>query len=823
MIYKAAIAIDYSGSTSNNLYYWNTVKKVVENFISKCKQLDIMEEEICFVSWNDQYIFETKDKIINRAINRSGTGGTYPIGIVNALFEKQINNHICIITDGEVSTSDIDSCDSAIANYSVDNVECHIINNRPNVSVSCPFTRKNTSSVYTYIPGSYLAELVVSTDKKDYEILEQIDSLTFDTFNHNIDTITKCLIQLNIGTSGNIHIKDRLIAAKKRFLAEQSKAISIAKDYTSIFTELLSNNTIDTNKTITTVKELLLEAHSSTELERISSVLDKCISMCGSIRTNFNINDIKSNAFNRSATAKKIEIETIEPIAIEEANFECPITYDLDCPGILIDGGEAILVGIDKGLVDYIVECPLRLLNYPELVAKTKSRIGQVVGCQTIDSLNGQNPFTRRQIQSIYPLGQTSNHLKACDYSMDNLFCKGKCLGNIEMWNLVFYFICKQLDYCNDYIEQINNNIKHRCNTRKTYISCSGSPNLASTKTSIAVASWWVPATSIIFNNGILPNRFNDILRELELDPVHDPVRFHIDTVNYFMEIASLCFPGSIQTFPEIRQNVLVTKWAMGILKIMKKDNKYIDLARNAAIGLIQNTIVTYNEPDSLPMIVILDGDTNENSIEKTRFILEDIFCINIDFFNNSKEICQLLVKMTQTLNPGMSVSDIDLISISKKPDYITKYEWKYALDTMDNANYNVPISYKTFRPFYNYKIDDSDTTCVENANKIFGSVGGYNNSFKGNKYLLQYIVDYRAIPSLEQFLVYSYTKIKQSSILNKTTLPICVADIYKWIMNDYKEVFDRANMEGLSIETIIERINASVSQTERIKIEMDN
>ena len=62
----------------------------------------------------------------------------------------QKTENIVLITDGEILQNDVDYCDIMLQNYKLQNVECHIISPKPNLSVSCPFTRGNTSKVIVY-------------------------------------------------------------------------------------------------------------------------------------------------------------------------------------------------------------------------------------------------------------------------------------------------------------------------------------------------------------------------------------------------------------------------------------------------------------------------------------------------------------------------------------------------------------------------------------------------------------------------------------------------------------------------------------------------
>lgn len=57
--------------------------------------------------------------------------------------------------------------------------------------------------------------------------------------------------------------------------------------------------------------------------------------------------------------------QEVEVNDLSKNPIECPIIMDEDVPQIMIDECEPILVGVEKGVVDDIAACPLRLLNYP--------------------------------------------------------------------------------------------------------------------------------------------------------------------------------------------------------------------------------------------------------------------------------------------------------------------------------------------------------------------------------------------------------------------------------------------------------------------------
>ena len=49
-----------------------------------------------------------------------------------------------------------------------------------------------------------------------------------------------------------------------------------------------------------------------------------------------------------------------------------------DVPQILVDECQPILANLDKSVTDDIISCPLRILNYPEVVDKLKKSISRL-------------------------------------------------------------------------------------------------------------------------------------------------------------------------------------------------------------------------------------------------------------------------------------------------------------------------------------------------------------------------------------------------------------------------------------------------------------
>jgi hypothetical protein len=149
----------------------------------------------------------------------------------------------------------------------------------------------------------------------------------------------------------------------------------------------------------------------------------------------------------KNAVQGQIDKE-IEVTDLSKNPIECPILNDDDVPQILIDECEPVLLGVDKNIVDDIAACPLRLLNYPEIKAKLKSRLSNFIGVMGIkanfDKELYKNPFTQNRLLGGIPLGSHASHVKVGNYTLAKLISGGKILGNLNLYYAVIWSMIKE-------------------------------------------------------------------------------------------------------------------------------------------------------------------------------------------------------------------------------------------------------------------------------------------------------------------------------------------------------------------------------------------
>lgn len=179
----------------------------------------------------------------------------------------------------------------------------------------------------------------------------------------------------------------------------------------------------------------------TTDLEKQISHL---INLCGDLRGKYDLNQIKSNKMAIAKDAKEgVLDQQVEITDLSKNTIECPIIMDDDVPQILVDEGEPIFVGVEKNIIDDISACPLRILNYPEVKAKLKSRLSNFMGVKYADKFM-KNPFTQNKLLGAIPLGCHKSHITVGNYTIAHMMSAGKILGNLNMFYAAIWYIIKE-------------------------------------------------------------------------------------------------------------------------------------------------------------------------------------------------------------------------------------------------------------------------------------------------------------------------------------------------------------------------------------------
>jgi hypothetical protein len=230
---KYYLFVDDSVSTGGVSSYW----KMVENIYDKYIKID-EGCEVEIIMWGSDTINVSSTILRSYISNQQGrNGGTHPQCVANYIIEPKYNIHenIVLVTDGQVCSSDVQATDRLLSNYPINNVICYIIgpSSSMNLSVTCPFTRENTSNIYIN------EKWQMSHTKSDFEQLKVIDSISYEDFVAKYDQIESMLIAMNMGREANLDMHSRLAKMKKKLVKAVADIVQSRESTKSNVTLLL--------------------------------------------------------------------------------------------------------------------------------------------------------------------------------------------------------------------------------------------------------------------------------------------------------------------------------------------------------------------------------------------------------------------------------------------------------------------------------------------------------------------------------------------------------------------------------------------------------
>ena len=780
--------VDISGSVGNFTEYWNSVRKIYNNYNNKINNIFVWDDKIDRVTSNkfEEYIFK-----------KTGRGGTWPEVIAKKLTECKITSNIVIITDGEVSNTYVTRADLVLSDTQLNNVECYIIaRNNPNLSVTCPFTRNNNSHVYwkTEYEPTFNTQVYV---KPDNDFINELESIDLETFNTKYEQLESLIISRNMGKSGDMVIKNKLIKLRKHLANDLA---NLAKKTGTNYGQLIRTNLESENfdSALSIAKEMTDKYFNSDIGMEIEKKIGYLINLCGDLRGIFSINEIRSNKMARAdnvkqETSTKVEIEITELI---EKPVHCPIIMDEDVPQIMVvDIGEPILANFEKHIVDDIIACPLRILNYPEIIDKLKSAISQWTGIEIADNLK-RNPFTRQELIGTIPLGSCSQHVECGNYTISKLFTSGKLLGNLHMyWAVIWYLIKKDTwAYLSDIKDQVTQHMIYRLKTYDTFASLTGMPQYVLTKIPNDVAVWYC---------------VNSCLFDMPTD--RDTCRLHLFNMEPMLLILKeLKYPVSQQTLKQItRTKVLMTMLSMSKKVNTNFKNKITCLVQNAIEINLDDVDDDVKHREGNIKWIPLDGPASQTQINKILNTFPDFFQeLTIDE----------LVGLSKMVNASKSASDIAL-PCNWVPDSVTHIvNWSvYDEDKSWENTFesDVKICPITFRPYYNIIYNGVKSTWVDKVTKVIGPL---DKVFTGIKYFINFIHKYNKFPNLPSLLL--FCKNRCSNKFAVPTLPYHADTMINCIIQIYNPIVELVKERKISSEMIIQVLNNSLSIVNRIKLE---
>jgi hypothetical protein len=773
--------IDISGSVGGFSDYWHQVETYYKTNESSIGSIYL---------WDNSIRLTNKTELLEFINKKIGRGGTNPEQIAQTIVQNKIYYNIVIFTDGEVSDFSVANTDNILNKTSIDKVECYIISmSYPNLSVSCPFTRNNESITY-YKNGRELEFRIQKNSSQDLALIKNLDSINLDTFNEKYSTIESLLIARNMGKTGDPTTKELLLKLKKNLVKELSSQSKF--NYGLDIRECLKSNDFD--QALQIARTMTTRYFSSDIGMDIEKKIGYLVSLCGDLRGQYSIDSIRSNRMMRADT---VQIETVSTVDIDINDLitkpiECPIIMDLDVPQIMIlDLDEPVLANFDKHIVDDIANCPLRILNYPEVVSKLARSISQWTGTK-INQYLEFNPFTKQQLIGTIPLGNCSQHVKCGNYTISRLFSSGKLLGNINLYYAVIWYLIKsgKFEYLNDIKEQVTEHLTYRLINSNTNASLCGLPQFVLTKVPTDVAIWYCI-------NSCLLNQPTD----------RDTVRFHLFNLDPMLDIMSVFgYPIDEKSIKQINR----VKVLISMLSIVKKNE--LDF-RNRIFCLNQNAIQIDSNKLSEKVIhrekvvqwIPIDGPASDQQVEQ---ILDSF----PKYYRNLT--VDELVGLASFVNPSKSASNINLETswVPTKSQHI--FNWIYRDRKPEQLT--ISICPSTFRPYYMVRDGNQIVKWTELAEKLNGPI---HKQISCCGKFIDYFIKYGEFPNFESFLTFCLNRYS-NNLGSSATLPYQIKQFYENVLNSYRPIFQLIKEKSMTLDQVYKILNDSCSIVNRLKME---
>jgi hypothetical protein len=510
--------------------------------------------------------------------------------------------------------------------------------------------------------------------------------------------------------------------------------------------------------------------------------------LCGDLRGKYDLNQIKSNKMATAQTA--VEGEVAKEVDIEDLSknpIECPILFDEDVPQILIDECDPILLGVEKNIVDDIVACPLRLLNYPNLKNKLKSRLSNFVGVMGIKAKFNKkllkNPFTQNRLLGGIPLGTHKSHVTVGNHTISKLMAGGKVLGNLNLYYAVIWYLIqeKTIEYLKDIEANATEQLIFRLKNYKTYASMCGQAQFFNTQLSTDIAVWYT------LNSG-----------SLNLPTDRDTFRFHFYDLEPMMKIVqTLGYPNDEGLMGHYNR----TKALFGFLSTYKTmrsqhDKKSLE---NMLKGLYQNGVFIdakklnqkFIKNEVCSVFVPVDGPASPEQVESIRAKLGERYPFTKELTNEE------LVHIPSLIDAKKHISQHPLeynVVIPPLPE--PEVSWQYGLA---DVPHEVKICGKTLRPFH-----------VENGVKE----GSDEKVLREVKYFEEFLFKYEKVPNVDELVLFLYNRYVESK--KYKTLPFKVREWAESLIEEYKP-----HMESLGAKEAKRVFNGSRVIAKRIKMEV--
>lgn len=781
------IAYDGSGSTGGCAPYHDATQTIVKQY---------PDAKILF--WDNSHKVISHEKLAEINTAREGFGGTSPVEIAKWVRANDFHGHLIIITDGEVHIHGVDECSTTLGEWTFEYVDAHLIGGSVNMSITCPFTRASSHTVYLYEPSSqYHQTMTTHVDAADMELLTNIDRISaVEEFQAVAEKLEAVLVARTMGTAGNMELRDKLLAMKKRInstIAAAAGESDAAKDYVMALTAHNYDAAAAAAKRLT-AEYYIQFGETDVSGSTWSSKVNRMVAMTeGALRGVFSMNQItagiQSDRIRRAmgAAPTAAPAPSSAPPQTTDSKFVCPITLDAENDVVLlVKAGEPLLAALDKHVIDDLLDCPLNLTKYPELIEKLAARLDHPMSLSAYaaDAANWtQSPMTRDPVLGgAICFGAADDHIKATQWTLAQLFTGGKLAGNPDFWYACIWWVLRH--NCPTYLDSLkpfaDAHMLWRLQKQQSFIALSGLPEFPTTRVPLNTAIWYVLASPL----------FGD-----EFGAGRDVLRGHLPHLTPLLELVDL---AGFEIPVQLKRHYVRLRTMLRYLAWIKADRDrlpmYTRMLIQAHISVNPLAISLPSLAATCPKYVPVDGPPSAGQVLEARAHLRADPTLTVDE----------LVGIAGMVSPQKSASDIPL-PLDWNPAPTTHVvEWMYGLGEQEPIN--LTINPKTCRPQYMY----GEETWRDIATRKFGPV---EKQISVCAYYGKFVEAYGAYPSRNDLLVHIY---KRCVVFGKhSALPAAIMQFIDEVCRDYASI-----AAALTPAEFIVRWRESVRVDDRKRIE---
>lgn len=810
---QVLIAHDYSGSTAGTVLYHDTVRRILDDV-----RREVPAKDISIVLWDNNLEDATMSHYKDILSRRKGRGMTCPSLVARRCVTTGFTGHLILITDGEVGTGEIDSCDEILRKHQFAKVTCHVIQrHHPNASVTCPFTRNSVHDVFFHTTDGETRAFKITPEQL---ALDPRDIGTVEEFDAKYEVLQQVVVAKTMGTRGNLAMRDALLAMKQRLVAslrsaaeggggedDGARALEVARG------ALAEGNYEAAIAAMRDEARRYYRAHDTARPQWMRNV-DKLVAVCErGLRDAFTSGDV-STALDRA----KAESAPAAPAVVEDESivnkFECPISLDptTDVVILLSKPDKPIMRDLPPHIANDIMVNPLRALNNDEVVSRIVSVLDHPIGLEAYRVLFGQrdakSPMTRKKLShGALTLATHPAHVQAANSALAQVLNGGKRAGNPDLWFAVILAILKRegarLEYLRDMIPFVTRQMEWRLQHSAASLSLApGSPEFLNLTVPLGVACWYVLESPKILEGIVAPAQ-----------TTAEPLRFHMPNLGALRELVAMT---GFRVTPESERHANRLR-VMLYFRRHKGRNPaaHVSLIRGLYQdgGMVMGDLEKLNEV-LMPAVIPLDGPPRAGWVEEVRARLGSPAVLGAV---SDEE----LVSLSMLVGVNIAAKELVLpLSWEASPLPAASDNWHDPWKDLDTASMVVKICPATCRPFTN----PDGRPWEEHAARAWGDKRRWISM---HYYFGRFVDKYGRYPQGNELAVYVFNRkfaalthdvgVSPDSLLlsPECTMPCAFLRRCKEVETDFKDITD-----SIAPDEFAKRFRASSDREERARLD---